>query len=174
MSSSQRYRVVFSPEDCVGFIEDNRVAQELAGRWFGCVTDRGLALNTVEISYLLVENQALIESGEELLANIGELMRCAPQCFKDNFWPQLVVYKDLRDRGRRVKVVSPGVFLVKDKTGTLKLVYVLEEKTNITGDYLIQSIERGRSNNMPVVFAIVSLQGDLTYYEASKIDLVKG
>jgi tRNA-intron endonuclease len=83
----------------------------------------------------------------------------------------LSVYKDLRDRGRRVRILEPMKFLVKDKSGHLRLVLILEEKNPVNINMLEQLVEEARRNNMLATLAIVSLQGELTYYEVTQADL---
>jgi len=88
---------------------------------------------------------------------------------KDFFWPKLIVYRDLRERGRRVRVLSDDKFIVKDKYGDLRYVVILEEGRLRNVSDILGHVETTTSNNLKLVYAIVSLQGDLTYYELTKI-----
>lgn len=157
-------------EGCRGLVLNERAASSLEEKWFGAREERGLSLSVTEVAYLLMSKRARAFYREKSYDSLEQLMADWGHCFSELFWPELAVYKDLRDRGRRVRPISQGVFLVKDKSGALRLVYVLEERRPLRSRELLEMVERGRSNNMPVVLAIVSLQGDLTYYELNKID----
>jgi hypothetical protein len=50
-------------------------------------------------------------------------------------------------------------------------VFILEEKSPINIDILEKLVEEARRNNMLATLAIVSLQGELTYYEVTQADL---
>jgi len=81
------------------------------------------------------------------------------------------VYNDLRSRGRRVRVLEDGKFLVKHKDNTLRLLVVLEEKQLVSASHLLDLVRQAQRNGLIFIAAIVSLQGDLTYYELNVVDL---
>ncbi|WP_425358428.1 endonuclease [Desulfurococcus mucosus] len=165
-------RILFDPSTCRASTSDPRAVGILEEKWFGRRSRGDLVLDLVEVAYLILEKKAVVETATGVvLSSLEELMREAYGCFKDFFWPQLLVYKDLRDRGRRVRVVDQGRFLVKDKSGGLRLVYVLEEKKLISIDSIVKEAENARDNSLQLVLAIVSLQGDITYYEAGEVAL---
>ncbi len=165
------YDVFIDHDKCLGVLEDPNGIRDLYNRWFGRVEDNKLYLEIVEIAYLLLKSRIRIRDHGEVINSLELFMNKFYDCIKEFFWPKLVVYKDLRDRGRRVRVLKDNEFLVKDKYGDLRLVVVLEEGRNIDVDELTRWISKARDNNLIPVLAIVSLQGDLTYYEISSINL---
>ncbi|MEM1642995.1 MAG: endonuclease, partial [Desulfurococcaceae archaeon] len=93
--------------------------------------------------------------------------------FSEMFWPRLIVYTDLRDRGRLLKPIGENAYLVKHKDNTLKLLLVMEEKMPVGIKDVMEQVEKAKKNNLSLIMAIVSLQGDLTYYEVSDVELSK-
>jgi len=169
-NSTRGYTIVFEASSCKGYVE-GEAARELYERWFGKREGSGLTLDLVEVSYLLLSGHAKVVAGNSTLSSLDDLVRSHSECFKGFFWPMLSVFKDLRDRGRRVRILEPMKFLVKDKSGHLRLVFILEEKSPVNIDILEKLVEEARRNNMLATLAIVSLQGELTYYEVTQADL---
>lgn len=170
----QQATVYFDEESCNGVVRERSVVDELDGKWFGRRSGDELVLSLVEIAYLLLSGKVAVRVGGEVASDLNALLSLRHECFAEFFWPMLTVYKDLRDRGRRVRPLGGNSFLVKDKLGDVRVVYVLEEKVLESTDSLVKYVEAARSNSLQAVFAIVSLQGDLTYYEVSKISPVVG
>lgn len=164
------YVAWFDQSKCVGIVRDENSINDLNKKWFGRIEGNALILDIVELAYLLLKNRIKIIVGEQEITTYDEFLEKNYNCLKQFFWPKLAVYKDLRDRGRRVRVIDDRKFLVKDKHGNLKLVIVLEEGSNRSADTIIHDIETAHSNSLELIYAIVSLQGDLTYYEVSKIE----
>jgi len=169
-SSTRSYTIIFDSKSCRGYAEES-TAVELAERWFGKYEGSRLLLDLVEIAYLLLSGHTKVIVENKTVSKLDDLVSTHSECFKSFFWPMLSVFKDLRDRGRRVKILEPMKFLVKDKTGRLRLVFILEEKNPVSINILEQLVEDARRNNMLATLAIVSLQGELTYYEVTKADL---
>ncbi len=165
------YNIVFDEDRCLGVLDNPVGVRDLYNRWFGKLVDNKLLLEVVEIAYLLIRSRIRIIDRGRVYSSLEDFMNRYFNCIKEFFWPKLVIYRDLRDRGRRVKVLGDNEFLVKDKYGNLRLVVVLEEGSNIEVSDLNRWIGKARDNNLIPVLAIVSLQGDLTYYEISGIDL---
>ncbi|ABN70086.1 tRNA intron endonuclease, catalytic-like protein [Staphylothermus marinus F1] len=164
------YIVWFDQSKCIGIVKDKKSINNLEKKWFGRLEGENLVLDIVELAYLLLHGRIrLVLEGLEI-TTYNEFLEKNYGCLKQFFWPKLVVYKDLRDRGRKVRVIDDKKFLVKDKHGDLKLVVILEEGSKRPADTIIKDIETAHSNNLELIYAIVSLQGDLTYYEVSKID----
>ncbi|MEM1627961.1 MAG: endonuclease [Desulfurococcaceae archaeon] len=167
--SNDMVSVVFINNTCSGYARrDNRV-EELLERWFGTPVADGVVLNMLEIAYLLLQKRVRVVMGDKVIDSLDDLVKEKHECLEKFFWPMLAVYKDLRDRGRRVRVLGDMRLIVKDKTGDLKLVIVLEEKMMISPDLLINLVSEAMKNNLSIILAIVSLQGDLTYYEINSI-----
>ncbi|NPA98433.1 MAG: endonuclease [Crenarchaeota archaeon] len=162
------HRILFDTSKCCGLIRENY--HDLSNRWFGRETNEGLELSIVETAYLLISDRARIIVDDEEITSLEKFMEKAYNCLREFFWPSLLVYKDLRDRGRRVKVVREGEFIIKDKHGALRMVKVLEEGHSITLEDIVSDIEKAIDNALSLVIAVVSLQGDITYYEVGRID----
>ncbi len=165
------YYVRFDKESCRGIVEDERIAEQLEKKWYGVRENGRVVLDTVEISYLLLKNKVVVIDDSTMIRELDEFFRKYSRCLEDFFWPRLIVYKDLRDRGRRVKILDNEKFIVKDKHGDLRLVVVLEEGSLREASSIKEHIETALDHNLKLVYAIVSLQGDLTYYEVTKADL---
>ncbi|MEM4436962.1 MAG: endonuclease [Thermosphaera sp.] len=161
----------FDEDTCTSIVKEEG-AGELEAKWFGRRGEQGLILSLVETAYLLLSEKIQVSSTRGAASDLNQLVSLHQECFAEFFWPMLTVYKDLRDRGRRVKPVGRNSFLVRDKQGGMKLVYVLEEKHLEKTSELMSYVEAARSNSLETVFAVVSLQGDLTYYEVSRINPV--
>lgn len=162
-----------NPETCSTEITDPALVEEFDNKWFGRRRGNALELNHIELAYLLIKRKIGVKVGEEVINGLNEFIAKANRCLDKFFWSTLLVYKDLRDRGRRVRVVGKDRFLIKDKHGDLKLVVVLEEGSLREVLSILKDVETASDNNLGLVYAIVSLQGDLTYYEVSKIELRK-
>lgn len=162
----------FDSLTCKGYLNKSPQAEILADRWFGVYHGNKLVLDLVEVAYLLSASKAIVkvERGNEV-KEVEELIKEHGKCFDKYFWPMLAVFKDLRERGRRVRVLGPCKFLVRDKSGDLRLVYVLEEKLNVDIGALQSIVDEARRNNLKATFAIVSLQGELTYYDIVPADI---
>lgn len=166
--------IEFDKGSCNGVVREKGVVDELDSKWFGRRSGDELVLSLVETAYLLLGGRATVRVDGESVSDLHGLVSLRHECFAEFFWPMLTVYKDLRDRGRRVRPLGGNSFLVKDKHGDVRIVYVLEEKALESTDSLVKYVEAARSNSLQAVFAIVSLQGDLTYYEVSRISPVVG
>ncbi len=162
------YTIFFDKEKCRGHVFDAD-ARSLENRWYGTRLGNTLELALEEIVYLLLRGDAQVRDQNTIYKSFEELLRAHSTCFKKMFWARLVVYKDLRDRGRRVRPLGDK-FLVKHKDGSIRLVIVLQEKTPIETEKLSVWSRQALSNNLILVLAMVSFQGDLTYYEVSKIE----
>ncbi len=162
------HRIIFDTDTCKGLIKDNYY--DLSNKWFGRETKEGLELSIIETAYLLISERAKIVICDEEISGLEEFMEKAYNCLREFFWPSLLVYKDLRDRGRRIRVIQDGEFVIKDKHGALRMIKVLEEGHRITLDGIVSSIEKAVDNALSLVIAVVSLQGDITYYEVGRMD----
>ena len=163
--------IEFDPSKCVGICSDRILIDALDRRWFGRKDGDKLILSIEELAYLLLKNQVCVRINDKVYDDLSKLMDDYYSCFQEMFWPRLLVYNDLRDRGRRVRVLEDGKFLVKHKDNTLRLLVVLEEKQLISTSQLLDLVRQAQRNGLIFIAAIVSLQGDLTYYELNVIDL---
>ncbi len=167
MTGKRVYRVFFDEERCRGYVK-GPAAGSLENRWYGVRSGERLELSIEEIVYLLLRGDIVVV-GDDVYEGFEDLLARYSRCFEKMFWPRLVVYKDLRDRGRRVRLAGDK-FIVKHKDGSLRLVVVLQEKTLVDTSSFIELARQALSNNLNLVLAIVSFQGDLTYYEVSRIE----
>jgi len=165
-----KYLISFDKKICKGYVEDEKMASDLESRWYGIRKNNYLYLDIVEVAYLLLNTRASVVMDNEFIIDLDTFLKKNYECLKDFFWPKLIVYKDLRDRGRRVKVLDDDKFLVKDKYGNLRMVVILEEGNMRDVSTILKHIDSSMDNNLKLVYAIVSLQGDLTYYELTKIE----
>ncbi|WFO75746.1 endonuclease [Desulfurococcaceae archaeon MEX13E-LK6-19] len=167
-------KIIFDEKTCQGIVYNKDDIEVLDKRWFGRREGDKLILSLEETAYLLLKGEIVIDLGTSELSSLEELMRKYSSCFEKMFWPKLIVYNDLRSRGRRVRVLDEKRFLVKHKDGSLKLLLILEEKSLTSINDIISYVEQARRNNLELALAIVSLQGDITYYTVSSIELVRG
>jgi len=157
-------------EKCIGVVNGKATISELENKWFGTVKENTLELDLVEVAYLMLKNKFKVKIGEEIIGDFNLFLTKIHKCLDKMFWPKLLVYQDLRDRGRRVRVVGNDRFLIKDKSGDLKIVVVLEEGGLKNVSSILEDLAKSIDLNISIVYAIVSLQGDLTYYEVKKIE----
>ena len=163
--------IEFDPNKCIGICSDRAIADALDKRWFGRWDDDRLLLSIEELAYLLLKKQICVCVGNKIYEDLSMLMDDYYNCFQKMFWPRLLVYNDLRGRGRRIRVLEDGKFLVKHKDNTFRLLVVLEEKQLVNASQLLDLVRQAQRNGLIFIAAIVSLQGDLTYYELNVIDL---
>ena len=165
------YVVRFDKNTCRGYVDDKRLIEQFEKKWYGVRDGERLVLDIVEIAYLLLKGKTMIVEDSNIIKSFDDFLKNYYSCLETFFWPRLIVYKDLRDRGRRVKIMDIDKFIVRDKYGDLRLVIVLEEGNTKEVSSIKQHIETALDHNLKLVYAIVSLQGDLTYYEVTKADL---
>ncbi len=162
--------IVFDNNTCKGYVTSLDLMRELDKKWFGRIEESKLVLDVVEVAYLILKNKITIKVNDKKIESFNEFINTCYNCLKGFFWPNLIVYKDLRDRGRRVRVISDNKFLIRDKHGNLRIVIVLEEGSSRKASSIYDDILTANNNGLELVYAIVSLQGDLTYYEVSRIE----
>lgn len=166
--------IYFDRSTCKGYLYKSPEADELADRWFGKYYEGKLVLELVEVAYLLAAGKVVVKLSDEYSTSVDsveELVEMSGKCFDSFFWSSLSVFRDLRDRGRRVRVIEPLKFLVKDKSGELRLIYIMEEKMSVDVEALQRIVDEARRNNLKATLAIVSLQGELTYYDLVSADI---
>ena len=162
--------ILFDNNTCKGYVTTPDLIKELDKKWFGRIEESKLVLDVVEVAYLILKNKVSITVDNKELQSFNDFINTCYNCLKGFFWPNLIVYKDLRDRGRRVRVISNNKFLIKDKHGNLRIVIVLEEGSFRKASSIYDDILTANNNGLELVYAIVSFQGDLTYYEVSRIE----
>jgi len=168
---SSQISVLFDKSACKGYVLGKAEVEELESRWYGRREGDKLILDIVEVAYLLLKGRVTVNVDDTEVSDLDSFLKSSYMCLKDFFWPKLIVYKDLRDRGRRVRVLGEDKFIVKDKYGDLRYVVILEEGRLREVADILKHIDSSMDNNLKLVYAIVSLQGDLTYYELTKVNL---
>lgn len=109
-------KALFEPAECRALVRDPAAADSLHRRWFGERGKGGLLLRPVEMAYLLLRKRIIVEDeGGEL--GLDGLLEKYPACFGEGFWPSLIVYNDLRERGRRVKPSAAANTLLSIRMG---------------------------------------------------------
>ncbi|MDT7888383.1 MAG: hypothetical protein RQ885_05350 [Desulfurococcales archaeon] len=131
----------------------------------------GDVLDLIEASYLVYTGRAkaLDESGRELDAK--ELFR--RYASGDLWWILFTVFTDLASRGRRVRRGYGERDLVVEHGNKIYMIYVTEEGAEIPMITLLSWIESSHHKDMIPVIAVVDMYGDVTYYQATNINLKK-
>jgi len=131
----------------------------------------GDVLDLIEASYLVYTGRAkaLDESGRELDAK--ELFRRYASW--DLWWILFTVFTDLASRGRRVRRGYGERDLVVEHGNKIYMIYVTEEGAEIPMITLLSWIESSHHKDMIPVIAVVDMYGDVTYYQATNINLKK-
>jgi tRNA-intron endonuclease len=145
--------------------------------------DKGLCLEPEE-ALLLFERKRLeitlisSEGVENKLLTAGELV----QIFSENdplFWVRYQVYKDLRNRGYVVRL-GYGEFAPyrlyprgssAENSVSKKLVYPLGEGAHLDIERLDQIVGNARISRKDLLLGVVDRLGDVTYYQASHLEL---
>jgi tRNA-intron endonuclease len=94
---------------------------------------------------------------------------------EENGWNKLVVYLDLRMRGKRLANSNiPNVVSVVDRSDKpTTFVMIASETRPINLVRLIKLLDLSKSLGVNVVLAIVDKYGDVTYYSLEEINLLK-
>ncbi len=131
-------------------------------------------LHPVEVLFLLEQGRAsVIYEGREI--NVEEFFEIiSSTTFSDRFLSLYAVYYDLRNRGHRAFPeyrINNTVVIFKKERPKIE-VLVLEEGVKISLRYLLDWLEGVRKMDWESWVAIVDRNGNVTYYETSKVDLV--
>lgn len=168
-------KVVASEDEATAFYEQS---------YYGTLEeDKGLCLEPEE-ALLLFERKRLeitlisSEGAENKLLTAGELV----QIFSENdplFWVRYQVYKDLRNRGYVVRLgygqfapyrLYPRGSSAKNSVSK-KLVYPLGEGDHLDIERLDQIVGNARISRKDLLLGVVDRLGDVTYYQASQLEL---
>uniref|UniRef100_A0A7C2VH43 Uncharacterized protein n=1 Tax=Ignisphaera aggregans TaxID=334771 RepID=A0A7C2VH43_9CREN len=82
-----------------------------------------------------------------------------------------IVFHDLAKRGKKVAVADGhrGLVLLDDGV----MIYVLDEDHYITAGELYDLVDKAIKQEYRLVIAVVDVNGEITYYEVSKMDFPK-
>jgi tRNA-intron endonuclease len=131
----------------------------------------GLALDLTEALYL-VENGRLAVDGHDA----GRLLERAAAA-DDDFELRYIVYRDLRARSFVVKpsnVTDYNVFprgALPGRSASTHLVRCASERGAFDARAVVAEVERARKHDKTLLLAVVDEEGDLTYYEATTVEL---
>jgi tRNA-intron endonuclease len=163
---------------------ENGVAAFYEQGYYGTLEDdKGLSLEPEE-ALLLFERKRLeitlnnSDSGESEPLTAGSLVRI----FSENdswFWVRYQVYKDLRNRGYVVRLgygkFAPYRLYPRGASAegsvSKKLVYPLGEGDHLDLERLDQIVANARSSRKDLLLGVVDRLGDVTYYQASQLEL---
>ncbi|QKR01022.1 ribonuclease BN [Metallosphaera tengchongensis] len=95
--------------------------------------------------------------------------------FDNMIWNKLVVYLDLRMKGKKVSFLNLGSSLgISDKSNKLNaIVFTISENENIDLNKVIEVLSFAKTMRIEALMAIVDKYGDITYYNLEEISLHK-
>lgn len=120
--------------------------------------------------YDVIASKILEGRIDEVLGKLTELTTS-----QENGWNKLVVYLDLRMRGKRPANSNiPNTISLLDKNNKpVTFVMVTSETRPINLHKLIKLLDLSKSLGINVVLAIVDKYSDVTYYSLEEINLLK-
>ena len=138
------------------------------------LSDNTLELNYFETFYLLDQKKLTVYKEDERI-DLGKLIEMAAEKIPD-FITKYLVFKDLRKRGYIVKNFEGEnsiSFQRVTKTGSNDkqfLVSVFSEVDTFDLKKIIESLRFSYKQGKLLWFAILDEEGDITYYDVSKVD----
>jgi len=150
-------------------------AKDLIEEYYGVVEDDYLILTNYEAAYLVNKNRARVYYKDKLLS-FEEIVEKSIHLDK-RFWEKFLVYSYLRDKNFIVKEGYGGYFdflLYEKKANDIVAKYIvciLNEGKSIKMKELDEILNFARNMRKEVLFAILDANGDVSFYEASKITL---
>ncbi len=137
------------------------------GKEFGVEFDGKAYLAPVEVLYLIYLGYEVILGRNNKPLDFNKVINLTND---KELWVKFVVYYDLRNRGRRVKVRSDKGFTFSDPQSNRDVeVVVMEESRKLKAYELIEIIDKYTKMNKDVLLAIADRHGDVTYYQLSRI-----
>lgn len=132
--------------------------------------------DNLEISFLealyLVEEEKLKITHNKKNVSFEEIMIKASKIEK-NLDLKYLVYKDLRNRGKIIKIDEDkknDFFCLENGKKTF-LINVFSEKDIVNFNDILTKINKAEKENIDLFFAVVDEEGDITYYESERIKL---
>ena len=128
-----------------------------------------LKLDIIEACFLLEEGKIDIKKGKELI-NFERLTKIGSQSIKD-FDVKYLAFKDLRKRGCIVRLTNDiKGFALSDYKNEF-FVCVFSEGSYFNFKETFNLIKKAEGSKVKLYFAVVDCEGDVTYYDVSKMDL---
>jgi len=131
-----------------------------------------LKLDIIEGVFLLGEGKIKIFQNKKEI-NFQKIVEIAAKKIT-NFEIKYLVYKDLRNRGYAIKIYDKKeniAFNINQKTEGPFFVSVFSERDFLNLKETNEVIQYASKNGNILWFAILDEEGDITYYEVSKIDI---
>lgn len=148
-----------------------RGGSALSERGFGVQGGESLRLSLIEAAYLVDKGELRVVSEEGRSLSFEDLVKLASLSDR-SFWPKLVVYTDLRDRGLRVQPLEGTPLMLAERKVVKEerkyLVLCLEEGVRIGFKELEGYMRRALESRRELVLAIVDKDGNVSYYTVEK------
>jgi tRNA-intron endonuclease len=136
---------------------------------FGKMMSKGhLELNLLESVFLKGEGKIRIFQNKKDL-DFQTLLKIAVRSISD-FDKKYLIFKDLRARGHAIKLSKNKHFSFLDFKKQF-VVSIFSERDCFNIDEIVKLIKTVEKENRELWFALVDEEGDITYYNVSKIDL---
>lgn len=144
-----------------------------------------LELELVEAAYLLEKEKLKVftkDSGKKKKIDFQDLVEAAKKSV-DQFHPQFVVYRDLRERGYLVKtgfkfgthfrVYERGVKLKRgpksEHEHTKWVVHAVEEESAFSLPEMSRAVRLAHNIRATLIWAVVDKENDVTYYQLTRL-----
>jgi tRNA-intron endonuclease len=134
-----------------------------------------LQLNLLEGVFLLDERKMKLFQNKKPIDFSQLLMLAAQQV--PNFETKYIVFKDLRSRGHAITLSNNNALVTfykfnqKNKNDPSCVIVAFSERDILDIDATMQLIQQVMIKNSTLWFALVDEEGDLTYYDVSRITL---
>jgi len=146
-----------------------------AGRFFNkshlgkIITDNKLELSLLEGVFLIGEEKLKLYHNKKEMS-FQELLKIAAEKIY-NFEIKYLIFRDLRKRGNAVKACKKNKkfdFYINKKNCYISVFY---ERNSIDISKIQKLIENAKRKKRELWFAVVDEEGDITFYEVSKINI---
>ena len=146
-----------------------------AGRFFNkshlgkIITDNKLELSLLEGVFLIGEEKLKLYHNKKEMS-FQELLTIAAEKI-NNFEIKYLIFRDLRKRGNAVKACKKNKkfdFYINKKNCYISVFY---ERNSIDISKIQKLIENAKRKKRELWFAVVDEEGDITFYEVSKINI---
>jgi tRNA-intron endonuclease len=134
-----------------------------------------LRLNLLEGVFLLDEGKMILHQNKKQIS-FSTLLKQAVQYIPE-FETKYLVYKDVRNRGHAISQIEnePALafrqFTKKTKDTPAYVIAAYSERNILDIEVTKRLIDQYSKKNIAIWYALVDEEGDLTYYDISKVDL---
>jgi tRNA-intron endonuclease len=138
-----------------------------------------LHLAPEEIMILLDRGRIEVKSSETQELLLSEELVSHFSAENRNFWSRYLVYKDLRNRGYVVSIGTriTAPFRIYSRGGkpgesvSKTIIYPIPEGEDLDLDLLDQIVKQAKIDRKKLLLSVVDRLGDVTYYQASQLEL---